>query len=385
MAEAGTPRPGRGWARWIGHELAEGIRRIYAIGVILLVGWLSYVALRYLVVTLMFPSPVPGQIAGVPRRLTADVLATRRGDWLGLQANQNPRTPAAHYHQIGDWVRPDRFNTCTQSGCHAPVPHAARKELRAFLNLHATSMHCGVCHVEPGPAGIRTTWYSLDTGRAQAAPATLQLYGWLTAPESAAELARPTPATQRHFVTLLRAAAAAADDTPALTALAAEAAAVRYDSPSLQRTLEAARRILPRHFRGEYGAKLALRDPQSGRPLLRPAELGDARTPDAVRAYLAEFGGGRMGSGERRRQLLDAIHPRPRAAALHCTDCHRTEAPALDFAAAGYPAARIALLSQPVVFQMIERIASGQPFYLPGFLPPSDSPSPAPGPEPAHP
>ena len=178
---------------------------------ILLVGWLSYVALRYLVVTLMFPTPVPGQIAGVPRRLTADVLATRRGDWLGVQANQNPRTPAAHYHRLGGWVRPDRFNTCAQSGCHAPVPHAERKELRAFLNLHATSMHCGICHVEPGASGIRTTWYDLDNGRAQEAPPALRLFAWLTAPDAQPELAQPTPATQSRFVALLREAAAAGD------------------------------------------------------------------------------------------------------------------------------------------------------------------------------
>jgi len=222
MAKAGSARPGRGWGRWIGHELAEAIRRIYAIGVILLVGWLSYVALRYLVVTLMFPTPVPGQIAGVPRRLTADVLATRRGDWLGVQANQNPRTPAAHYHRLGGWVRPDRFNTCAQSGCHAPVPHAERKELRAFLNLHATSMHCGICHVEPGASGIRTTWYDLDNGRAQEAPPALRLFAWLTAPDAQPELAQPTPATQSRFVALLREAAAASDDAPALTALATE-------------------------------------------------------------------------------------------------------------------------------------------------------------------
>ncbi len=380
MAKAGTARPGRGWGRWIGHELAEAIRRIYAIGVILLVGWLSYVALRYLVVTLMFPTPVPGQIAGVPRRLTADVLATRRGDWLGVQANQNPRTPAAHYHQIGGWVRPDRFNTCAQSGCHAPVPHAERKELRAFLNLHATSIHCGVCHVEPGSSGIRTTWYDLDNGRAQAAPAALRLYAWLTAPEAQAELAQPTSATQGRFVGLLREAAAASDDAPALTALATEAAAVRHDSPAFLRVLETARRILPRQFRGEYGAKLALRDPTSGRPLLKPAQLGDAGTPDAIRAYLAEFGGGRAGSDDRRKQLVAAIHPRPRAAALHCTDCHRAEGAAFDFVAAGYPPARIVMLSQPAVFQMIEHIASGQPFFLPGFVQPAP-----PAPEPPHP
>ena len=81
---------------------------------------------------------------------------------------------------------------------------------------------------------------------------------------------------------------------------------------------------------------------------------------------------------ERRAALNEAVHPRRRSAPLHCSDCHRAENPLLDVTAAGYPPARIRMLSAPVIFRMIENIADGQPFYLPGFVSPVDEPESAP-------
>jgi hypothetical protein len=55
----------------------------------------------------------------------------------------------------------------------------------------------------------------------------------------------------------------------------------------------------------------------------------------------------------------------------------------LDFAAADYPPARVRMLSAPIVFRMIENIANGQPFFMPGFMAPAEE-SAAP-PEPPQP
>jgi hypothetical protein len=41
----------------------------------------------------------------------------------------------------------------------------------------------------------------------------------------------------------------------------------------------------------------------------------------------------------------------------------------------GYPPARVEMLTQPVIFRMIEHIASGHPFYLPAFLRPESQPA----------
>jgi mono/diheme cytochrome c family protein len=360
--------PGRGAGKTLGHLLVEAVRRIYAVGIIVLVVWLSFLALRYLVVTLMLPIAAPAQIIGIPTRLTEAVLETKRSQWPGVVDIENPRIPLAHYHRLDGWVQPDHFNTCTQSGCHAPLPHARRKEVRAFLNMHATSIHCGVCHLPSPDQPLATTWYGLASGTPRGAPAALVAYGWLVSAEGRQELAQPTPATQHRLVTLLRAAAEEADNVPALVQLATHVAAVRYDGAEFQQLVEAAHTILPRHFRGEYGSKLALRDRTSNRPL-----LGFPGAQQAIQTYLRQAP---TADQARQEQLLAAVHPDLRVPSLHCTNCHTASGSLLDFAAAGYPPARIQMLSQPGIFTMIEHIASGQPFYLPSFMHP-EAPAPS--------
>jgi hypothetical protein len=354
----------------------EIVKRTYAVGVIVLVTWLSYRALEYLVVTLVFPTPTPAQIVGIPTRLNEAVLQTRRSSWLGVQISENPRTPLAHYHRLDSWIQPDRFNDCTRNGCHAPLPHAQRKEVRAFLNMHATSLHCGVCHIQSEHRPLVTTWYDLHTGAPRGAPTVLRIYAWLVSDEGRSELAQPTADSQDRLVELLRTAAREADGEPALTQLAEHFAAVRYSSPAFQQLVEEASAALPRHFRGEYGAKLALRDGQ-GRPI-----LGAPGTEQAIQAYLAEA---QTADPARRALLLGAVHPLRRTQPVNCADCHRSVGGLVDFAAAGYPPARVEMLSQPVIFRLIESIAAGQPFYLPTFVSPEEPPPEAPPGEPREP
>jgi hypothetical protein len=359
--QPGRHRP---WARITGRLVLDVLRRVYAAGIIVLVLWLSYQAIRYLIITLMYPAPPAAQITEIPKRLTEAMLETRRTQWPGVVEIENPRTPLAHYHRLAGWIEPDRFDSCTQSGCHAPVPHARRKEVRAFLNMHATSLHCAVCHLDAHEQPLPTVWYDLASGKRRAAPDALRTYGWLTSDEGRQELAGPTASTQKNLVELLRGVARESDDVPALTQLAEHVAAVRYDSAAFQQLVETARTTLPRHFRGEYGAKLTLLDPQSQR-----AVLANPGTEAAIRAFLRES---QTAEPARKGQLLGAVHPNLRANTLHCTNCHTATGGLLDFAAAGYPPARREALTQPAIFKMIEHIASGQPFELPGFIRPEE-------------
>lgn len=363
---APAPHAGHGGARppLLQRIVVELIKRSYALGVIVLVGWLSYGALKYLVVTLLIPSPVPEQIVGVPMRLDQSLLESRRTDWLGVEINENPRTPPAHYHRIVGWLQPDQFNDCARSGCHVQLPHSRDKALRAFLNMHATSLHCGVCHLKSDNHPINAVWYDLRDGTRRGPPTVLQIYTELTAPADKAKFEKPTSELQDQLVRQLRNAASEADNDPMLTRFAEQLAAVRYSSNEFQQLLTQLREMLPRRFRGEYDAKLALQAPDGG-PL-----LGTPNNEQAERAWLER---GASASPDERAKLLAAVHPMRRDKAVHCTDCHSMEPTRLDFAKVGYPPARIESLTRPAVFRMIQNIASGQKFYLPEFIAPDQS------------
>jgi hypothetical protein len=354
------------------------IERVYAVAIIGVTAWLSYMAIRYLVVTLMFPTTSPGQIIGIPTRMTGEVLQTRREQWAGVGASENPRGPLAHYHRIGGWVQPDNFNSCTQSGCHPPLPHSKRKEVRAFLNMHATSLQCGVCHQKSDASPLTMTWYDLETGQPREAPSALQAYELVTSAEGRKELEQGSPEAQARLVRLLESAANESEGVTTLRGLARHVEAVRSTSETFQQLVNSVRTILPAHFRGEYGAKLALRDPQTGRPI-----LGHPETADAVREYIEHGAGLKPGDRE---PLLARIHPSRRPQAVHCTDCHRDTGSLVDFAKMGYPSPRREALVRKPVFQMIEHIGAGQPMNLPSFFTtPTEQPGPTPTSQPPQP
>ena len=345
------------------HLILEIIRRIYAVGMIILVGWLSYRALWYLLGTLMFPSATPEQIVGIPKRLTEEVLKTHRASWEGLQASTNPRAPLAHYHRMDTWFQPDPYNNCTTSGCHEALPHSRDKAVRAFFNMHATTLQCAVCHMQADQTPLATTWYDLHTGKQRSAPSLLQAYAWLESDEGKKEIALPTEATQDKILDFLNQAIYETEADPTLTKLAERVNAVHYSSPEFQQIVAELHSELPLRFRGEYGVKLARRD-ASGKPI-----FGYPDTAEAVRQYLREAP---TADAARKQALLDTIHAGNRVEPVRCGDCHRSEGGAIDFKTAGYPPARVAMLSQPIIFRMIENIAAGQPFYLPGFVVPQE-------------
>ncbi len=361
--------------------------RIYALVLILLIGWLTWRSVRYLVASLTRPARPPAQIVDLPTRLDEAMLRTQSSAWAGLRATEHPRTPPAHYHRIDAWIHPDPRSDCTQSGCHGPLPHHRRKEVRAFLNMHATSMHCGVCHFDRDDRPLKLVWYDLDDGRPRPPPSILAALDLLTADHSSADDssasadATPTDIDQARIVRLLEAAAEEADDAQALKTLAEHFAAVRPGSSAYRKLTESTRQSLPRHFRGEYGAKLAVRKEGSTEPLL--AHPGSEA---AVQKYLTSTGGsGRPSSVGREsgvgraslpatadnKTLLDAIHPLRRSQPRECHECHTAEGGLIDFAAAGFPRVRVNELVDPIVVRMIEHVSQGRAFQMPSLRTPT--------------
>lgn len=366
--------------KWLGSAVRTALSlgfRAYVLCIIALVGWLSYRALRYLIVSLVFASPPPETITALPTRMDTTLLETRASGWEALRAAEHPRAPLAHYHGIAGWFQPDRFNDCTRSGCHTPMPHNARKEVRAFLNMHATSIHCGVCHMVSEDPLLQPTWYSLRDGSPTEAPALLQVYGWLMSAEGQKALATPTRAAQKRLVVLLRAAAEQSDGDSTLTRLADELEAVRYTSDVFQALVATARVQVPLRFHGQYGAKLALREKSTGQPI-----LGYPETAAAVADFQRR---GEAAEAAERDLLLENVHPGQRIDPLRCTTCHRQDEGLLDFRTAGYPPARIASLRTGQVFRAIEDIANGRPLHLPDFTTPDGERRPASAPSTSQP
>ena len=56
-----------------------------------------------------------------------------------------------HFHHIGLDVVPDKRSACIK--CHGDLPHEKMKEVRAFLNMHASFFSCEVCHAKRPEGG----------------------------------------------------------------------------------------------------------------------------------------------------------------------------------------------------------------------------------------
>ncbi|GJQ25416.1 MAG: hypothetical protein HBSAPP02_04480 [Phycisphaerae bacterium] len=377
------------------------IPRVYALALGALIGYLTFAAVRYLIVSLAIESGPPPQIAALPTRLDAATLSAGRSAFAALDAAEHPRSPLAHYHRLDSWIAPDAYNDCSRSGCHAPLPHARDKELRAFLNMHASSMHCGVCHFDHQPTPLKLAWYDLQSGQARGTPALLDAYGMVLAATAAESRGaeRPTPhRTDPSFDqdranqlgNLLNQAADAAGGSRSLKELARHIAAVRPGSPAMAKLLDAAREELPRHFRGEYGAKLAVVD-RDGKLLRGHPNTEQAKRNylEAVRRAAERIGAGASPSSQavttsqavdvaprpdtglsqaERDSLLAAVHPLRRKQPRTCTECHRSDQSLIDFKAIGMPGPRVDALVNPVVFRMIEHIGQGRSFGLPEFM-----------------
>lgn len=359
--------------RVVARATRRALPRVYAFALILVILWLTFLSIRYLITSLATESGPPAQIIALPTRLDKTVLGESRSAFAALNAAEHPRSPLAHYHRLDSWIRPDSFNDCARAGCHNPLPHSQRKEVRAFLNMHATSIHCGVCHFQIQERPRSLTWYDLTTGESRPPPAILDAYAMVTGPDVATSWKSADESKQDRLVRLLRRAAEDAGGVSDLAQLADHFEAYRLRSPGFDQLLKEAPDLLPRHFRGEYGAKLAVVG-ANGQIL-----LGHPNTEAAVQEWLARKD---SASKDERERLIKALHPLKRETALTCTDCHTAAGGLVNFSKAGYPPARVDQLTSPIVFRMIEHINAGRPFGLPsviGGAPPERRTIPGPG------
>lgn len=333
----------------------EIVKRIYALGLIAIVLYLSYRAVKYLIVSLLIATPPPPQIVDVPLRADETLARKDARAFQGITAVENPRVPLARYHRVDHWFAIDAVNGCTTAGCHAPLPHAENKSVRAFLNMHATSMHCGTCHLALDEEPLPLVWYDPETGAPTEPPALLRALTMLDNPaiESADDAQRD------ELVSILRDACSHTPDAARLTTLTQHFATVAPGGENWKRVVAAARAEVIKHARGEYDAKLAVAD-RAGNP-----RLDHAGNDAAVAEYLAR--GDDLPQAERD-ALLARVHPERRAQTLQCLDCHQREQSLIDFAALGYTKRRRELLARPLVVRMIQNIANGQTFYMPDFL-----------------
>jgi hypothetical protein len=335
-------------------------KRGYALALISLVLWLSWMSLHYLVAALILPARPPAQIVDTPLRLKPSVMMRSQNAAKSMPTISNDRSPLSHYHRLDTGFQPDALNGCTITGCHAPMPHGKNKADRAFLNMHSTSIQCSVCHAQASQKPLPLAWYDLQTGKTRSeAPALLRAYEWLTRPSVRATNAF-TASDQTEIVRLLREAADEAYAETDLVSLSKHLAAVRATSDEFSHLVKVARDACQGHFRGEYGAKLALIDPRNSKALLR-----NQGNEDAVRDFLARRD--RLTVDEKK-ALVEKIHPLRRDPTLHCVECHRIEGGLVDFRSLGYPPARIQAISSPLVTRAIDHIVEGKPFYLPSFL-----------------
>ncbi len=355
--QTAPPRRRGNWVGALRRSLWSLFQSAYALALIGVILWLSFLAFWYLLDSLLFSPLSPPQVVDLPA-LRETELSRSSSAFAGFRATENPRIPLAHYHRFGPWFQADAFNDCTRGGCHGPLPHHRNKESRAFLNLHATSLHCGVCHMETDRKPLDLVWYNLADGKAGAPPAAMRALDWL---EKAGSPSTYADAQRKEIISLLETANTQTQARD-MSAVIQHLRAVRGDSPDFRSFLEAAAAILPHHMRGEYGVKLALRGVLGG-PL-----LAHQRSERAIERYLAE--GAKLPEADRK-ALLGQVHTQRAAEKRSCSDCHNASNSLIDFAKLGYPRSRVEALTQPLLMQAIEKIMKGEPFYLPGFVAPA--------------
>lgn len=64
------------------------------------------------------------------------------------------------FHNVDVDAEKDKENLCVF--CHGNVPHAKKKEIRAFLNMHAFFLACETCHIKVDEKQF--VWYNISTG-----------------------------------------------------------------------------------------------------------------------------------------------------------------------------------------------------------------------------
>jgi len=334
-----------------GSTAGHVVVRLYALAIALVVAWAVYASVTYLFRSVFRPIDVPQRFLDWPARLDADALL--QGDVAGV-SREAPRAPLGHYHGVEEWFQPDPHNGCTIAGCHLPLPHTKRKELRAFANFHATFLTCQMCHAQRAAGPIQARWASTSTGRWTQAPAVLRLMRYL---DVEAEQIRAAPTVAHQTVVSLLSEVVDVTRSAVLKYLMQRIDAAEAGSPLWRRTLAQIKEEVPAHVRGEYGAKLSPADPGDEPRKLVPqmveAEQAMRDVPKTSKPYEAAY---------------QRAHARIVARPSGCIGCHGGEPPLLDFESLGYSPARASYLRSTPIAKQIQHIQQGHEFYIPRIL-----------------
>ncbi len=308
------------------------IVRAYALAILLTVIWAGYMAVAFLIGSVFALPLVPQRFLDRPGQQKADLVSK-----AGAPDASGPSwlAPLGHYHAVDRWFQPDRHNGCTVSGCHSSLPHAKRKEVRAFANLHVTCLACEMCHDRSDPSPAKAMWVSTTTGQRQRPPAILQLMRLI---ETDAERIKNRPApVHTVIVGLLRQVVEVIGGDPLLEYLLLQVDTSEPGSPIWRHAVGQLKVELPTHARGEYGAKLV--------PVLSTSQRQRAeRFAERALEYFAT-----LPNSKKRAALYQQIHAEVGGQPRECAACHGSYPPHLDLTSLGYPRERAsALLSLSV-------------------------------------
>lgn len=360
-----------GLALWVASGLSEHVSGRWLNFAFIIHSDEAYLAFIYIAVVHMFsivftPSVFPLSPGTITGQAPSEELAEGHGEMVDTVAQElgvSVEVPARPQLTAGRFVkqairRTDPDNSCTASGCHAPLPHGRRIEVRAYLNMHSTFLDCAVCHADEVDQAEHTRWYALPQRTPRTTPpAVLQLASLL---ENMGEATtKQATAVHEQLITLLGEAITESGGNPQLRHWLSQLDIASTRSKLWQSLLSDIRRGIPMHVHGEYNAKIALG--KGKEPFGKPTDEQRA----ATKRYLKDKA---TASPEQQKLLLTIIHKGTKSAGVLCTPCHSEQPTLMDFVALGYTPNRAQSLQSSEIVPQVLSIERGQPFYLPRIL-----------------
>ncbi|MHC4441719.1 MAG: formate dehydrogenase subunit gamma [Planctomycetota bacterium] len=349
--------PPSGWGA--GSTAKDLVRRIYSALLLVLCAVICYTSMNFLFTLLFTRQTAPIDIVEIPKRLDADMLQPSSETYVASThvRDDRPRGPLAHFHQIPSWYQADPGNSCSTSGCHVPLPHGDRIEIRAFLNMHSTFLDCGVCHSTDAEKSATARWFSLPERNPRTPPAVLRLADLI---EQEGEVTEDEArGLNEKLIQLLHEALLDSGYNAQLEKWLLRLETTNTQSKLWQSILADIRSGIRMHVHGEYNAKIGLytEDKMLGLP------SDEQKT--ATTRYLAEK---ETLSDDQQQSLLATVHKDVLPEGALCTPCHSPDPKLIDFTTIGYPKKYAdSMKSSEVVRQMLN-IEKGRPFNIPRIL-----------------
>ena len=351
------------------HRVGDALRRIYSLGMLILVGALCVTSLKFLTTQLIQPDSRPVEVQRLPLRLDAqslEVTASEARDRTGARERRWERGPLAHFHVIPSWYSADPANTCAEAGCHEALPHGERKEDRAFLNMHATFVDCQICHIEGAAKAVEITWVSMTDRSKREAPAIIRLVAEL---EVAPASDLPTQkANHDRLEALLVEAVVESHGDAEVRAWLTGVRTARLGTPRYEGALDRIRRQIGMHGHGEYGAKVGL-----AAGTARAWSMSADQTAAAERLKVVAAANGEPAEAD-----VDLVHEGVVRSEVPCTGCHGEDSEIIDFDSLGYSKRHSAALRSSLIARQSKDIEEGRTFYIPTLLGGDESGGPPP-------